>query len=68
MTIPAIGTRIYYTGDMANSVWTVDDVWKTYNSQNQLVRTRYVASHEFCGQIVTDCDVCPVTIARGLLK
>ena len=45
----------------------VTDIWTTYNLDGQLVKTRYVATHEFCGQTVTDYDVVETTIARGLI-
>jgi hypothetical protein len=44
---------------------TVMDIHKTYNSRNELVKVRYIATHEFCGQTVTDYDICETTIARG---
>ncbi len=46
---------------------TVKDILKTYNSAGELVRIRYVATHEFSGQIVTDYDVVDATIARGVI-
>ena len=44
---------------------TVADILKTYNQAGELVKVRYVATHEFCGQIVTDWDVVDTTIAMG---
>lgn len=44
---------------------TVIDVLKTYNSKDELVRVRYVASHPFMGQNIIDGDVCDTTIAKG---
>lgn len=61
----AIGTRFKTRGKYPQ-LCTVTDVLKTYNAAGELVRTRYVAVHEFCGQLVTDPDVCAVTIARGM--
>lgn len=61
----AIGTK-FITGGKAKRACTVTDILKTYNSAGELVGTRYVATHEFMGQIVTDRDVCSVTIAKGL--
>lgn len=46
-------------------ICTVTDILKTYNSAGELVRIRYVATHEFMGQTVTDHDVCDATIARN---
>jgi len=46
----------------------VTDILKTYNSRNELVSIRYVATHQFLGQTVTDYDVVETTIARGLVE
>lgn len=46
-------------------VETITDVLKTYNSKGELVRTRYVATHEFMGQQVTDGDIVIVSIQRA---
>lgn len=47
---------------------TVIDILRTYNHADELVRIRYVVSHLFCGQTVTDHDVCETTIARGAIE
>ena len=47
---------------------TVSDIWKTYNAAGKLVQTRYVATHEFCGQPVTERDVLDVTIQKALAE
>lgn len=44
---------------------TVTDILRTYNSAIKMVRLRYVATHTFMGQTVTDSDVCETTIAMG---
>ena len=44
----------------------VVDILRTYNAAGELVRLRYVATHSFMGQTVTDSDVCETTIARAL--
>lgn len=46
---------------------TVIDYHVTRNLAGEIVRTRYVATHEFMGQTVADCDVAETTIARGLI-
>ena len=56
------------TGKRVGPVETVTDVLKTYNSKGELVQTRYVATHDFCGQTVTDRDLLATTIARALLS
>lgn len=47
---------------------TVIDILKTYNSDGHLVSVRYVATHEFSGQLVTDRDVVETTIKMGFIK
>lgn len=46
---------------------TITDVLKTYNSRGELVKVRYVATHDVLGQVVTDYDVCETSISRGLV-
>lgn len=60
-----IGTQ-FYTRGKAPQLCTVTDVLRTYNSAGVLVALRYVATHQFCGQTLTDRDVVDTTIARGL--
>ena len=62
----AIGTQ-YTPNGKVKRLCTVTDILKTYNSKGELVRTRYVATHDFCGQLVTDYDVVAPTIGRGIL-
>lgn len=63
----AIGTRFKTRGKHPRDC-TVVDVLRTFNSMSELVKVRYVATHEFAGQTVTDRDVVAVTIARGLVS
>ena len=60
----AIGTQ-FKTRGKCPRVCTVVDILKTYNSAGELVKIRYVATHEFSGQTVTDSDVVAATIAMG---
>ena len=60
----AIGQQFIPIGKRKD-VCTVTDILRTYNAKNELVSIRYVATHEFMGQTVTDHDVCEATIARG---
>jgi hypothetical protein len=62
-----IGTK-YKTRGKAPRLCEVVDILKTYNSKGELVKTRYVATHLFLGQIVTDYDVSKTTIAMGILE
>ena len=47
---------------------TIVDIYKTYNNVNELVKVRYVVSHNFLGQTVTEHDVIHTTIARMVTK
>ena len=67
MTIYEIGTE-FMSGGKHPRKCVVTDILKTYNSKNELVKIRYIATHEFLGQTVTDYDVIAVTIAKGLIK
>lgn len=60
-----LGTQ-YMEGYKNKKLCTVTDILKTYNSKGDFVKLRYVATHEFCGQAVTDYDVNQTTIARGI--
>jgi hypothetical protein len=62
----AIGTK-YKTRGKHPKVCTITDIYKTYNSAGKLVKVRYEAQHEFCGQVVNDHDVCQATVALGLI-
>ena len=61
-----IGTQFIPRGKRQD-VCTVTDILKTYNSKNELVRTEYISTHEFMGQIINRVD-CAVTIQRGELE
>ena len=63
----AIGTTFKTRGKHPREC-TVVDIYKTYNSANELVEFRYVAEHYFMGQKITDRHVGDTTIARGLIK
>ena len=60
-----IGTQ--YT-NRKKQICTVSDIWKTYNSAGDLVQARYVVTHQFMGQTVTERDVLAITIQRALAK
>jgi hypothetical protein len=61
-----IGTQ-YMSAGKHKRLCTVVDIHKTYNHANELVKIRYVATHEFMGQVVTERDVVATTIARGIV-
>jgi len=58
----------YYSRGKHPILCTIIDILKTYDSKNELVKTRYVASHMFMGQVVIDSEVVNATVALGLLK
>lgn len=60
-----IGIQYMSRGKHPN-LCTVVDILTTINSQGELVKTRYIATHEFAGQLVADYDVNAVTIAMGI--
>lgn len=63
----AIGTK-FKAGGKVKRLCTVVDIHRTYNSKNELVKVRYVATHDFMGQTITDRDVVATTIKRGLIE
>jgi hypothetical protein len=61
----SIGTQ-YLSSGKHPRLCTVTDILRTYNVHSELVRVRYVATHPGpLGALVTDHDVCAVTIAKG---
>jgi len=59
-----IGT-VYKTRGKVSRTCVVIDILKTYNSKLELVKIRYVTTHDFLGQAIIDSDVCETTIAMG---
>ena len=45
----------------------VTDIYKTYNNSGELVKKTYVATHDFCGQIITEYDIPESTIRRNII-
>lgn len=62
-----IGTKFRKLG-RGDEVWTVVDVWKTYDNAGRLVKVRYVASRHFMRQEIFDHDVVKTTILRGIVS
>ena len=62
-----VGTK-FRTGGKHPRICTVIDIYTTKNSFGNVVSIRYVATHEFAGQTVTEQDIAAPTIARGLLE
>lgn len=57
----------FYSGSKHKRVSTVIDILKTYNIKNELVKTMYLESHEFCGQKLTS-EVNCVTVQRNYIN
>jgi len=60
-----LGTTFTPNGLKHPRVCTVVDFLVTRNLKGEVVATRYVAGHTFCGQTIYDNDVGDTTIARG---
>jgi hypothetical protein len=60
-----IGTQ-YKTRGKFPRLCTVTDQLTVTNSKGEIVKTYYHSTHEFCGQLVTNTDVCDTTIAMGV--
>ena len=58
----------FITRGKRKDLCTVTDIYKTYNHKNELVSIKYVATHEFCGQLVTNYNVPATTIVMGLIN
>jgi hypothetical protein len=52
--------------DRKGRLCRVVDIYKTFNHAGELVSTSYVVEHEFMGQMVTEKNVCKVTIQRAI--
>ncbi len=60
-----IGTQ-YKTRGKFPRLCTVTDQLTVTNSKGEIVKVFYTSEHEFCGQLVTNTDVCDTTIAMGV--
>jgi hypothetical protein len=60
-----IGTKFIRRGTKRKDVETVVDILTTTNSLGEIVAVRYVSTHDFMGQKVTDSDIVSATILRG---
>jgi len=61
-----VGTTFHSSGKHPR-VCTVTDYWVTSNLAGDIVRTSYVATHEFCGQTVAETDILEISIAKRLI-
>jgi hypothetical protein len=60
-----IGTKFIRRCSKRKDVETVVDILTTTNSKGEVVGVKYVASHDFMGQKVTDFEVASSTIMRA---
>ncbi len=60
-----IGLKFVRPWTKRKDVETITDIYETRNSAGELVRTRYVATHEFMGQQMVDSDIVIVSIQRS---
>lgn len=61
-----IGTKFMMRSGKVSRLCTVTDHMTVTNSSGVAVKRYYEATHEFCGQTITDHEVCDTTIARNL--
>lgn len=62
-----VGTQFWSRGRHPR-LCTVVDVHQTYNLAGEMVKLRYVATHELAGQTITDRDVPETAVAMGLIE
>jgi hypothetical protein len=59
-----VGTK-FTTRGKHPALCTVSDYHVTRNLAGEIVKACYVATHEFCGQTITNHDVPRATVAMG---
>jgi hypothetical protein len=62
-----IGTTYMDRTRTRSDIATVIDILTTYNSKKEVVKIRYISTHNFLGQQVLNTDVIENTIARNLI-
>jgi len=62
-----IGTKFIRATGKRKDVETIEDIHTTINYKGEVVGIKYVTSHIFAGQKVTDSDVPEATIARAII-
>lgn len=60
-----VGTQYVRSHGKRRDVCTIADFLTTKNLAGEVVQTRYVTTHQFCGQTIIDTDVPETEIARG---
>lgn len=62
-----IGTQ-YMTRGKHPNLCTVTDQLTTTNAAGDVIKIRYIATHDFCGQSVMDEDVLEIAVSMGLIN
>ena len=62
-----IGTQFMMRNGKTASLCTVTEQLTVTNSRSEVVSRYYEATHLFCGQPITDRNICDTTIARNLV-
>ena len=62
-----IGTK-YMTRGKNKHECTVIDIHSTFNVSGEMVKFRYVSTHIFCGQTMTNYDVPQASISLGMVQ
>ncbi len=62
-----IGTQ-YLSHGKHPVLCTISDILTTFNSKGDLVSTRYEATHQFLGQVVSETNIVAPTIAKGIYR
>ena len=62
-----IGTQFAQHSGKRTDIYTVIDIFTTFNSKGTLVKKEYLCNHEFCGQLINTIEPL-ATIHRSLLK
>lgn len=62
-----IGMKFIRYGTKRKDIETIYDIFKTYNSKGELIKTEYGVEHSFMGQTLRS-TVNVVTIQRGIME
>jgi len=70
MSVPQfkVGTKFINKHTKRKDIETIVDIYITTNIKGDVIRTSYVATHDFMGSTVTNYDVCASTISRGIIN
>lgn len=57
----------YLTRGKRRDECVIIDIYTTNNAAGEIVKINYVSQHSFCGQVLTNRDVCETTVAMGFI-